>query len=201
MTRRIGLVVVAVSSIVGALACKSRDAGDGPMPMASTIESNELSRVEWRKPRETPLREGDEAPNFVGLAHTGYQVRLDQFLDQPSVVYFFPETGTGASTSEAEGIRDSWLKLVDHVGMVLGVSTEDSVSLRAFASHRKLPFLLVSDVDEGIARSFGVPLEDGRPTRASFIIGTDGKVLGVVEVQRPEEHGSELVRAFEGRGQ
>lgn len=177
-------------------ACDSNDAAEAPSGAPSAAAVPELT-TDWQKPRDSLLETGDEAPNFVALAHTGHQIRLDQFLHRPSVVYFYPADDTPGCTAEAEAIRDAWLRLREKVGMVLGVSTDDNVSHRAFAAKHDLPFLLVSDVDHAIARSFGVPIEDGRAARVSFVIDTDRKVTRVFDSVKPEGHAAELEAAVD----
>lgn len=185
---------VVVAFVLGG--CRGEASDDDARPASSAAVAPPLE-TGWQHPRDTLLPVGELAPDFAALAHTGHQVKLSTFLYRPSVVYFYPGAGAASSSTEAEAIRDAWLALRDRVGMVLGVSVDDNVAHRAFASERDLPFLLVSDVDRAIIRSFGVPLEDGRATRVTFVIGTDRKVLRVLRDVRPADHGKALVAALE----
>jgi peroxiredoxin Q/BCP len=173
-------------------ACKG-GGGTSAAPSASAVQ--ELP-TDWQKPRDTPLGVGELAPDFVALAHTGHRVRLSQFLERPSVVYFYPADKTPGCTTEAQSIRDAWLKLRDRVGMVFGVSTDDDVSHRDFATEQDLPFLLLADTDQAIARSFGVPIENGRAKRVTFVIDTHRKVTRVFDAVQPEGHAEEILTAL-----
>jgi thioredoxin-dependent peroxiredoxin len=177
------------------LACKGGDgASAGSVPSAAPRA--ELPTA-WQKPRDTLLTVGELAPDFVALAHTGHRVRLSQFLERPSVVYFYPADKTPGCTAEAQDIRDAWLRLRDRVGMVFGVSTDDAVSHRDFASEHYLPFLLLSDTEHAIARSFGVPIENGRARRVTFVIGTDRKVTRVFDPVSPDGHAEEILASLD----
>jgi thioredoxin-dependent peroxiredoxin len=170
--------------------------GEGAEPAPSAAPVVELPSA-WQQPRETLLTVGELAPDFVAIAHTGHRVRLSQFLERPSVVYFYPADRTPGCTAEAQGIRDAWLRFRDRVGMVFGVSTDDNVSHRDFASEHGLPFLLLSDADHAIAASFGVPIVDGRAQRVTFVIGTDRKVTRVFDAVQPEGHAEEILTALD----
>ena len=131
----------------------------------------------------------------MALAHTGHQVRLSQFLNRPSVVYFYPADKTPGCTVEAQSIRDAWLRMRDQVGMVFGVSTDDDVSHRDFATEHDLPFLLLADTDHAIARSFGVPIENGRAKRVTFVIDRNRKITRVFDAVKAEGHAEEILTA------
>jgi peroxiredoxin Q/BCP len=179
------------------LSCSCRRDEGAPAGGAASAEAPRALATSWQKPRKALLEVGDEAPDFVALAHTGHQVKLSDFLARPSIVYFYPRDRTPGCAAEAQGIRDAWLSLRDRVGMVFGVSTDDNVSHRDFASDLYLPFLLLSDTDEAIARSFGVPVADGRAKRVTFVIGTDRKVTRVFDDVNPEGHVKDLIAALD----
>jgi peroxiredoxin Q/BCP len=136
------------------------------------------------------------APDFEGIAHTGMRVRLSAFLSRPAVVYFYPDDRTPDAVAEARGFRDVWLRLLPVSGMVLGVSADDRVRHRDFATAEELPFLLVADESQKIARAFGVPSDGGRSKRTTFVVGKDGKILRVFPEGGSPEGEAALVLAF-----
>jgi peroxiredoxin len=71
--------------------------------------------------------------------------------------------------------------------MVVGVSSDDRITQRAFATGERLPFLLVADEDHAIARAFGVEGTDGRAGQAVFLIGRDGMVERTFSGIDPQE--------------
>ena len=68
--------------------------------------------------------------------------------------------------------------------MVIGVSQDSDESHKRFASHHRLPFLLVSDGDKALQRSYGVPKTMGLlPGRVTYVIDRDGRVQHVFSSQ------------------
>lgn len=177
------------------LACRASAGGtDDPSPVASSLELP--PDTSWRTVRAEVLQAGDRAPDFDGIAHTGMRVRLSAFLDAPAIVYFYAG-GSPEDLALARSFRDQWLRLHDRASMVLGVSPDDRIVQRDFATAERLPFLLVTDGEGAIARAFGVPVEGGRPARVTFVVGKDGRVTHVLRPKSAEGHGVEVSAALE----
>lgn len=134
---------------------------------------------------------------FEGIAQTGMRVRLTSFLDKPVVVYFYPSDTSPDATSEARGFRDAWLRIIPVSGMVLGVSPDDRVRHRDFATAEELPYLLVADESHKIARAFGVPTEGGREKTVTFVVGKDGRIVRAFPEVRPAGHAAEVLAVLE----
>jgi peroxiredoxin Q/BCP len=134
---------------------------------------------------------------FEGIAQTGMRVRLSSFLDKPVVVYFYSADTSPEAASEARGFRDAWLRIAPVSGMVLGVSTDDRVRHRDFATAEELPYLIVADESQKIARAFGVPIEGGREKCVTFVVGKDGRIARVFPEVRPDGHAAEVLAVLE----
>lgn len=150
---------------------------------------------EAREPGDL-LEVGDDMPDVEAVAHTGQKVRLSQYQGNPVVVYFYPKDDTPGCTHQAEEIRDNWVSLKKTNVVVLGVSMDDNVSHRAFASKLELPFLLLSDTKGTLARAFGVPIQNGRAKRVTFVIDKQGKVAKVFPEVNPEGSADEVAAAL-----
>jgi peroxiredoxin Q/BCP len=150
----------------------------------------------WEQNPGRPLAPKDRAPDFEGIAHTGMRVRLSAFLERPVVVFFYGADKTPAAAAEVRGFRDAWLRLLPVCGMVFGVSSDDRVLHRDFATAEELPFLLIADDGGKIARAFGVPREGERDKATTFIIGKDGAVSHVFPSPSPEAHAAEILAAL-----
>lgn len=193
-SRATALIVALTFAALTFVGCKRADVhGSG----AAGASSAQVPSTAWAKPRAQLLKVGEEAPDFEAIAHTGFRIRLAQFLDKPAVVYFYPQDASPGCTQEAEGIRDQWLKLRDKASMVFGVSGDSSASHREFATAEELPYLLLSDPDFKIAHAFGVPVTEGRVARVTFIIGKNRKVVRVFDQVNPESHAAELMAALD----
>lgn len=135
-------------------------------------------------------------PAISATAHNGESVKLDGFEGRPVVVYFYPKDGTPGCTVEAQGIRDEWEALKQTNAVVIGVSTDDAASHKAFAEKHSLPFLLLPDPDGEIAKGFGVPLKLGFAKRVTFVIDRHGKVAKVFSDVQPKGHAQEILAAL-----
>jgi len=142
------------------------------------------------------LAVGAPVPDVVATAHDGQTVKLRALTGKAVVVYFYPKDDTPGCTVEAQGLRDEHAALTAAGAVVLGVSTDDNASHKAFAEKHSLPFLLLPDEKGSIAAAFGVPLTLGHAKRVTFVIGKDGKVAKVFPEVKPKEHAQEVLAAI-----
>jgi peroxiredoxin Q/BCP len=152
----------------------------------------------WRQTPGHLLSQGDRAPDFEGIAHTGMRVKLSRFSGKPVVVYFCSSDASQEGTREARGYRDNWMRFNEKVGTVLGVTTDDRVTHYDFATAERLPFLLVADEQAHIARAFGIGAE-GRAGTVAFIVGSDGKIARVFSEASPDGQYTDVVKALESQ--
>jgi peroxiredoxin Q/BCP len=141
------------------------------------------------------LAVGASVPSLTLTAHTGESLELAK-LGKPAVVYFYPKDDTPGCTVEAQEIRDLWGDIQGTGAVVIGVSTDGPSSHRAFAEKHALPFLLVPDENHAVAKAFGVPVENGKAARVSFVIDASGRVTRVFPKVTPQGHGAELLAAL-----
>jgi thioredoxin-dependent peroxiredoxin len=142
----------------------------------------------------TLLEEGVEAPALVATAHDGSSLDLRK-LGKPALIYFYPADDTPGCTTEACAFRDIWADYAAAGVLVIGVSTQDLDSHRAFADKYQLPFPLVADTDHAWAEAFGVPLRDGYARRVSFLLDRAGKIARVYPGVDPGIHAREVLDA------
>jgi peroxiredoxin Q/BCP len=135
---------------------------------------------------------GRPAPDFSATAQDGTTVRLASLKGKQVVLYFYPEDETPGCTKEACSFRDSWDAIGKTGAVLIGISADTQESHKAFVSHYGLPFLLVSDADGTIAKSFGVPFA-GHHDRQTVVIGADGNVKKVYRKVNVATHASQIV--------
>ncbi|HXX67695.1 MAG TPA: peroxiredoxin [Polyangiaceae bacterium] len=135
---------------------------------------------------------GREAPDFTATAQDGSSVHLSALRGKRVVVYFYPKDETAGCTKEACSFRDSWQSISGAGAVLVGVSADKLESHKSFAEHYKLPFLLVSDPDGSIARSYGVPFE-GHHRRQTVVIGPDGRVRKVYRTVDVTIHAQQIL--------
>lgn len=150
------------------------------------------------------LKEGTTAPDFTLKDANGEAVRLKDLRGQKVVLYFYPKDDTPGCTKEACSFRDAFADYKKRNIKVLGVSLDSEASHKKFAAKYKLPFTLLADPDHAIADAYGVYGQKkfmGRTymgvKRMTFLIDEKGKVKKVFEKVKPDQHASEVLKAFE----
>jgi len=128
---------------------------------------------------------GSPAPRFRLQTSAGEYVSLEDFHGKKNVVlYFYPKDFTKGCTAEACEFRDSYEEFKNLGAQVIGISNDDQKSHDAFAAQHKLPFILLSDLDGAVRKSYGVKKTFGLvPGRVSFVIDKSGTVRHVFSSQ------------------
>ena len=141
------------------------------------------------------LAVGDAVPDVTFTMQDGKKVSLRSLAGKPVAIYFYPKDETTGCTIEAQGIRDNWAAMTEAGVVVVGVSTQDAESHKAFIAKEKLPYDLAVDTDESLAKAFGVPLRAGFAARQTFLVGKDGKLKKIWRDVKPQGHAEEIVAA------
>jgi len=128
---------------------------------------------------------GGPAPGFRLQTGAGEYVSLEDFRGKKNVViYFYPKDFTKGCTAEACEFRDSHEEFKNLGAEVIGISGDNQESHRDFAGEHKLPFILLSDPDGSVRKSYGVKKTLGLiPGRVSFVIDKNGIVRHVFSSQ------------------
>ena len=128
-------------------------------------------------------REGTLAPDFslpwanretVGSTDAPYELWRDR--GKTVVIAFYPADFTKGCTAQMQSFGDQYDTLFGSDVVVLGVSTDSLATHRRFAGSLDLPFRLLSDPDQKIARKYGSSGDGGRTRRTVFVVGPDGRV-------------------------
>ena len=135
---------------------------------------------------------GSLAPTLHAVAHNGSIIDLAALRGRPVIVYFYPKDESPGCTKQACALRDAWATLAKRNVVLVGVSSDNPESHRAFAEHHKLPFALLSDADGRIAGAFGVPRFLGFTARQTFVINAEGRITHVHRSVDPLTHAAEL---------
>ena len=143
------------------------------------------------------IREGDLAPDIKFLAYTDGLISLRRYRGKKAVVvYFYPKNHTPICTREACAFRDMHHDFLEAGAVVIGVSSDSYESHHSFARSHGLPFLLVSDVDDKLRKTFGVPKTMGvLPGRVTYVIDKQGIVRRIFNAQfSGERHAEEALK-------
>jgi peroxiredoxin Q/BCP len=139
---------------------------------------------------------GAAAPDVTGRDVTGKVVHLSDVRGARAVVYFYPKDGTPGCTKEACSFRDGYQHLQRWGIVLFGCSIDSADNHRAFARKYSLPFPLLIDPDNKIAKAYGadngIPIL-GLDRRVTYVIGEDGRILKVYPKVDPAGHATEII--------
>ncbi len=129
------------------------------------------------------ISEGDKVPQISVTATDGSRIDLAA-PGELLVLYFYPKDDTSGCTREAQDFTLLAPKFRQAGIKVVGVSRDPIKSHEKFIGKYNLAIPLVSDEDGRISDAFGTWVEKsmyGRKymgmERATYLIGTDGRVL------------------------
>lgn len=145
--------------------------------------------------------EGKKAPQFTLEGSDGRNHSLDQYTGKKVVIYFYPKDNTPGCTKEACGFRDRYKELNDMDVVVFGVSKDSIASHNKFIAGQSLPFVLLTDADCSMMKSYGAYGEKvmcGKTSlgiiRSTVVIGPDGIVKKHWQkVAKAEQHPEQVM--------
>ena len=143
------------------------------------------------------VKEGTKAPEFSLPSQDGKIVSMSQFKGKSSVVlFFYPKDESYGCTKEACSFRDNYEVFREAGAEVVGISADDETSHKSFASHHKLPFILLSDNEHKVAELYKVGKTLGiLPGRVTFVIDKSGTIRKVFSSQFSfEKHITEALK-------
>ena len=145
----------------------------------------------------TKLEVGNPAPDFAASSTSGQVIRLADLKGKKVVLYFYPKDDTPGCTVEGCGFRDQYQKIKSTGAEIIGVSTDDVESHKAFTAKYSLPFPLVADVDSKISQLYGAFNEKWKQARrVTFIIDEKGLISKVFDPVKPDVHPKDVLDAL-----
>jgi peroxiredoxin Q/BCP len=126
---------------------------------------------------------GRTAPDFtlpwagrdgIGPVESPYQLWRDR--GKTVVIAFYPRDFTSGCTAEMRTFTDQYDSLFGSDVVVVGISADSLSTHRRFAASLGIPFRLLSDPDQAVARKYGSRDNSGFPKRTVFVVGPDGRV-------------------------
>jgi peroxiredoxin Q/BCP len=153
------------------------------------------------------LAAGSLAPDFT-LDSTEGALSLHELRGEKVVLYFYPKDDTPGCTQEACEFRDAFKRLENQGAVVLGVSKDTLDSHNRFRGKHGLPFTLLTDADNAVAKSYGAYGEKmmyGKrilgTIRSTFLIDAEGKVVRVWSPVKVAGHVDSVLAALEGKAE
>ncbi|MDX2377072.1 thioredoxin-dependent thiol peroxidase [Microbacterium sp. LRZ72] len=131
----------------------------------------------------TRLDTGSAAPDFRLENQDGEPVSLSDLRGRKVILYFYPAAMTPGCTTQACDFRDNLASLQGAGYTVLGVSRDNTGTLREFRERDALTFDLLSDPDHSVHEAYGAWGEKTNygkttvgPLRSTIVIDADGIV-------------------------
>ena len=147
------------------------------------------------------INEGDKAPALKVTSSDGSTVDLSS-PGRPLVLYFYPKDDTSGCTLEAQNFTQLSPDFRKAGVKVVGVSRDPMKKHEKFISKYDLAVPLASDEDGRISDAFGTWVEKsmyGRKymgmERATYLIGSDGKVVRAWRKVKVPGHAQEVLKA------
>ena len=148
------------------------------------------------------LAAGLPAPDFTLPRDGGGSISLSNFSGQKLVLYFYPKADTPGCTREAQAFSALAADFAKAGTDVLGVSADPVKAQDKFKAKYGLSFPLASDPTHAMLTAYGVWGEKsmyGRTfegiTRATFLIGPDGRIARIWPKVRVDGHAEEVLAA------
>lgn len=140
------------------------------------------------------LKVGDDAPNFKMVGTDGKTHSLADYKGKKAVVIaWFPKAKTGGCTKECKSMREFGKDLRQYNVAYFTASCDTPSYNGEFAQELMLDYPILSDPTTENATAFGV-LPEGKktPSRWTFYIGEDGKILAIDKMVKTETHGQDI---------
>ncbi len=160
-------VVLSVLAVPGLYAQESVKAAKGP-PTAVLVSGPQVGRT------APAIRLPWANKDAIGPADQPYDLSLDR--GKTVVVAFFPRDFTSGCTAEMRTFAEQYDSLFGPEVVVVGISTDSLATHTRFASSLDLPFRLLSDPQQLVARRYGSGDRSGYLRRTVYVVGPDGKV-------------------------
>ena len=129
------------------------------------------------------MRTGDLVPDFELPDQDGKARKLSELLEKgPVVLFFYPAALTPGCTKESCHFRDLAAEFEAVGAQQVGISADPVEKQLRFSDKHSFDYPLLSDEDRTVAAVFGVKraLSILPNKRATFVIGTDSKVVEVI---------------------
>ena len=154
------------------------------------------ARATWK----SKLKAGDTIPTFEVPLHDGGVLTSDDIKGNKTILFFYPADDTPTCTKEACNIRDNYSILTDAGYNIYGVSKDSAKKHQKFIDKYSLPYPLIVDKDNELAKKFDIFGEKkfmGRVSmaihRTTFVIDADGKIDRVIHPVESANHAAQIL--------
>jgi peroxiredoxin Q/BCP len=138
------------------------------------------------------LKVGDQAPDFSLPGSDGREHRLRDYMGRTVVLVWYPRAFTGGCTVQCRSLAVDAAAWRPFAAEVLAISVDTVSRTTAFARAIGIGLPILADVTGEVARRYGVLGRAGFPSRWTFYIGADGRILEVDRQVNPASYAEDI---------
>lgn len=153
-----------------------------------------------RKTWESRFKAGDKVPDFKAELQDGTGITSGDLLGKRTILFFYNHDGSETCTKEACNLRDNFNFLKKKGFQVIGVSEDSARKHKNFMKKYKLPYPLIVDEDNALAKKFDIYGEKkfmGRvfdaSHRTTFVINEKGRLDAVIHPVESKRHAEQIL--------
>jgi len=155
-----------------------------------------MARATWT----SKFKPGDKAPNFNVPLQDDSTISNASLKGKPYILFFYSTDGTPTCTKEACNIRDNHSELLKAGYRVFGVIKDSAKKHQNFIAKYELPYPLIVDKDNALAKSFDIFGEKkfmGRISdavhRTTFVVDEKGIIEKVIHPVDSANHATQIL--------
>ncbi|MBQ8208833.1 MAG: thioredoxin-dependent thiol peroxidase [Clostridia bacterium] len=147
------------------------------------------------------IEKGIKAPDFTLPDSEGTPITLSSFNGKKVVLYFYPKDNTSGCTKQACAFASDYSEYEKLGAVVIGISKDSTASHKRFQEKYSLPFILLSDPELEVIKSYNVWKEKkmyGKVSmgivRTTFIIDENGIITAVMPKVKPDTNSADVLK-------
>lgn len=156
-----------------------------------------------RRTWTSKLLPGDQAPDFHAVTQDGQRLDKSSLLGKKYILFFYNHDGSETCTKEACNMRDNFKSLKKLGYQVFGVSEDSAKKHQRFISKYDLPYPLIVDSDNALAKIFDIYGKKefmGRISdtvhRTTFVIDEKGILEAVIHPVDSAHHATQIIQTL-----
>jgi peroxiredoxin Q/BCP len=141
------------------------------------------------------IKTNNKLPKLELLLTNGETVSLQDYQQNPLVIFFYPRANTPGCTQEGKDFRDLYAEFQKYHCQILGASRDGLKAQQNFKNKYEFPFELISDKSETVCKAFNVIKEKslfGRlgfgVERSTFLFNNQGVLIQEWRKVKVKEH-------------
>ncbi|HUR30973.1 MAG TPA: peroxiredoxin [Saprospiraceae bacterium] len=149
------------------------------------------------------LIRGQSAPEFRGITQSGDEISSSKLLGKKYILFFYNHDGSETCTKEACNMRDHFDLLSDSGFTIFGVCEDSCGKHQRFISKYGLPYSLISDEKNVLAKLFDIYGSKefmGRISdtvhRTTFVIDEEGIIQSVIHPVDSAHHAEQILESL-----